>query len=94
MHTTGKWIPHFKLGYAGARVSDDQGRSICAFPSNSKRDPNEVEANIHLIANAPQMYAVLIEMAEYFRNGTPVQPGSEVAQDVIKILTNVGLQLS
>jgi hypothetical protein len=56
-HTPGPWKVDGKPGYAGFRVIDANGRSVAAFPSNSRRPDQERAGNAVLIAAAPTMCA-------------------------------------
>jgi len=41
------------------------------------------EANAHLIAAAPELLAACKELSEYWRHGTPVNPGSYAASHIL-----------
>ncbi len=58
-HTPGPWVVNGEARYAGFNVVDKTGRSVAAFPSNSKRPDDERNANAHLIAAAPELLAAL-----------------------------------
>jgi len=79
-HTQGRWIipavsdfytvyeNGFKA-FRGVSVMDQNNRSICAFPSSSKRDDLEREANIKLVAAAPDLLAALEQIARLSAEG-------------------------
>jgi 23S rRNA maturation mini-RNase III len=58
-HTPGPWKVISRAGYSGHCVADNYTRSVAAFPSNSKRDETERDANARLIAAAPDLLAAL-----------------------------------
>jgi hypothetical protein len=58
-HTPGPWKVRGQAGYAGHGVNDINGRSICSVPSNGNRDHAERNANVALLAAAPELLEAL-----------------------------------
>ncbi len=55
-YTKGKWV---KQGLLVATVSQPQGIGVIVADCRTSSNLNEVEANAHLIASAPDMYEAL-----------------------------------
>ncbi len=54
-HTSGPWSVRGQAGNTGHGVDDSTGRSICSVPSNGTRPHAERNANVTLIAAAPDL---------------------------------------
>jgi len=55
-HTPGPWSVRGQAGNTGHGVADSTGRSICSVPSNGTRPHTERNANVTLIAAAPNLF--------------------------------------
>lgn len=53
------WVVRGKAGYAGHGVNDANGRSVCAVPSNGNLPYEVRNANVAMLAAAPDMYDAL-----------------------------------
>ena len=90
-HTPGpwKWTDEFRDSGGGSTWSlvGAGGYSIlsCDGEANSPLGLGDV-ANAKLIAAAPQMLAALEEAMEFLANGTPIRPGSVVAESIAEAI--------
>ena len=69
------WSVPSKGNLRGAVVAKD-GEMVCD-PSGAGRHEDEAEANARLIAAAPDMYALLGRLEDYFKNRHIYGPGVE-----------------
>ena len=74
-HTPGNWKVRGQAGYTGHGVDDSTGRSVCSVPSNGNRPYDERNANVRLLAAAPEMLSVLIRAKDAIEalDGTTVE---------------------
>ncbi len=86
MHTPGPWKVIPPVGPGNYGVNSEKALTaygnwcVAVIPNG---DHAEAAPNARLIAAAPALLEALEALAEYWRNGTPVQPGSEVANDAL-----------
>jgi len=77
-HTPGPWI------FCGTHVDDSHGMPLVRFQT---RDPENMNsADMHLVAAAPDMLSVLLEMSEFWECGSPVRDGSDVVDDAYRAI--------
>ena len=57
--TPGPWKVRGQAGYTGHGVNDSTGRSVCSVPSNGNRNHEERNANVALLAAAPELLEAL-----------------------------------
>ena len=65
-YSPGPWSVAKKSKLTGAVVAED-GEMVCD-PTGAGRYEDEAEANARLIASAPEMYALLGRVEDYFKN--------------------------
>lgn len=94
-HTPGPWFATNRVIVARpVRISEHfaitpVGGPTLAFLPHGARDTQE--ANARLIAQSPLMAKALAEAAEFLRNGTPIHPGSHVAESIMQAAILAGV---
>lgn len=69
-YTPGPWAVRGRAGYTGHGVNDSTGRSVCSVPSNGNRPHDERNANVALLAAAPDLLAALQRLNKAYEEST------------------------
>lgn len=69
--TPGPWVVQQHRGVNGASIVADNGRRVVSLPRKADRPYSQKEADAHLIASAPDLYAALVAYVEHY--GDPLK---------------------
>lgn len=92
-YSPGPWIVAKKSKLTGAVVAKD-GEMVCD-PTGAGRYEDEAEANARLISAAPEMYALLGRLEDYFKNrhiygyGVEEKVSEDLLSEIKKVMKKV-----